>query len=203
MAKNLKDNTYLKRYIADFAYNEFKRKGVKAVKMDDLAAQLGISKRTIYELFEDKEDLLVEGLRMDFDKARRHINDILDEEGPFFEAFVKWLSTSVSEIQGINCNFLIDLSHYHKVQEYFNQQRAVRHQNTKALMERGINEGVFRNDIDYSILINIQDVIKREMIHLNVVNESNFSTYFKSVQMVMLRGVCTEKGLQILNKYVF
>ena len=203
MAKILKDNSYLKRYIADFAYNEFKRKGVKAVKMDDLAASLGISKRTIYELFEDKEALLVEGLRMDFDKARRQINDILNEEGPFFEAFVKWLSVSVNEIQGVSCNFLLDLAHYRKVQEYFKQQQAARRQNTQALMERGINEGVFRSDIDYGILINIQDIIKREMIHRNVVNESNYTTYFKSVQMVMLRGVCTEKGLQILNKYVF
>ena len=140
---------------------------------------------------------------MDFDKARRQINDILDEEGPFFEAFVKWLSVSVNEIQGVSCNFLLDLAHYRKVQEYFKQQQAARHQNTQALMERGVNEGVFRSDIDYSILINIQDIIKREMIHRNVVNESNYTTYFKSVQMVMLRGVCTEKGLQILNKYVF
>lgn len=171
--------------------------------MDDLAATLGISKRTIYELFEDKEALLVEGLRIDFEKAQRQINDILNEEGQFFEAFVKWLSVSVSEIQGINYNFIIDLAHYQKVQEYFNQRKAMHHQNTQALMDRGVAEGVFRSDIDYSILINIQDIIKKEIIHLNVVNESNYTTYFKSFQMVVLRGVCTEKGLQILNKYDF
>ena len=70
-------------------------------------------------------------------------------------------------------------------------------------MERGISEGVFRNDIDYDILIKVQELLKQEMINRSLVNESNLDTYFKSVQLVILRGVCTDKGLQILNKYEF
>ncbi|MBR3091726.1 MAG: TetR/AcrR family transcriptional regulator [Bacteroidaceae bacterium] len=203
MAKEQKDNSNQKRYIAQFAYNEFKRKGIKAVKMDDLASSLGISKRTIYELFEDKESLLVEGLKNDLEQNKRYYNELINESDSFFDSFLKWLSVNINQIRGINCNFLIDLTHYQKVQDYFNQQKDIRHQESKLLMERGISEGVFRNDIDYDILIKVQELLKQEMINRSLVNESNLDTYFKSVQLVILRGVCTDKGLQILNKYEF
>jgi AcrR family transcriptional regulator len=203
MAKELKENADLKRYIALFAFNEFKRKGVKSVKMDDLASGLGISKRTIYELFEDKEELLVEGLKYDAENTRKALSDILNEGNSFFDSFMKWLSVSISQIRGINCNFLLDLAHYQKVQEYFNQQKNERHENAKYFMERGVAEGVFRDDIDYDLLITTHDMLKEALVNSNVFNEINYNVFFKSVQLVTLRGICTEKGLQILNRYEF
>ena len=154
-------------------------------------------------MFEDKEALLVEGLKNDLEQNKKYYNELINESDSFFDSFLKWLSVNINQIRGINCNFLIDLTHYQKVQDYFNQQKDIRHQESKLLMERGISEGVFRNDIDYDILIKVQELLKQEMINRSFVNESNLDTYFKSVQLVILRGVCTDKGLQILNKYEF
>ena len=47
-----------KEYIVDSAMEMFVRQGIKAVRMDDIAKELGVSKRTLYELFGDKEELL-------------------------------------------------------------------------------------------------------------------------------------------------
>ena len=44
------------------AMEEFASRGIKAVKMDDIAAKLGISKRTMYEIYSTKEDILLEGI---------------------------------------------------------------------------------------------------------------------------------------------
>lgn len=203
MAKEAKGKAEQKKYIAEYAFNEFKKKGIKAVKTDDLATGLGVSKRTIYELFEDKESLLVEGLKLSHEQSRIMFEEAFTQEGTFFDAFLKWLKESNRQIQEINRNFLIDLGHYQKVTDFLAQQEQHHHQESKIFMEKGIKEGVFRNDIDYDILINMQDVLKKQLIHLSLVNESNFGKYFKSVHLVILRGICTDKGLEILNKYKF
>ena len=51
----------------------FMADGVRAVKMDDIAAHLGISKRTLYELYSNKEQLLLEGFRFYDDENEREM----------------------------------------------------------------------------------------------------------------------------------
>ena len=50
----------LRERIIDTALNSFATHGIKSITMDDIAAALGISKRTLYEVFSDKETLLME-----------------------------------------------------------------------------------------------------------------------------------------------
>ena len=50
----------LRERIIDTALNSFATHGIKSITMDDIAAALGISKRTLYEVFADKESLLKE-----------------------------------------------------------------------------------------------------------------------------------------------
>lgn len=63
----------LKGKILTAAMAAFTKKGIKAVKMDDIAAALSISKRTLYELYENKEDLLLEGIKRYNKKCARRI----------------------------------------------------------------------------------------------------------------------------------
>ena len=58
----------LKERILKTAMAEFKQRGVKAVKMDDIANKLSISKRTLYEVYANKEDLLLAGLRREVEE---------------------------------------------------------------------------------------------------------------------------------------
>lgn len=61
--------------IVDTAAKAFKRSGIKAVHMDDIAGSLSISKRTLYELFGDKEQLLLEV----FSFYRQRVNQDMQE----------------------------------------------------------------------------------------------------------------------------
>ena len=54
----------LRERIPDVAITFFQQKGIKAVKMDDIATILQISKRTLYEIYDNKEDLLLKHLRL-------------------------------------------------------------------------------------------------------------------------------------------
>lgn len=54
----------LRNKIIDYAMAEFYKRGVKAVKMDEISRGLHVSKRTVYEIFGDKEELLLAGMKM-------------------------------------------------------------------------------------------------------------------------------------------
>ena len=59
-----------KEQVMTTALDMFSQYGIKSVSMDDIARNTGISKRTIYEFFEDKETLLQEGMIFDYTKMK-------------------------------------------------------------------------------------------------------------------------------------
>ncbi|HEY9550780.1 MAG TPA: helix-turn-helix domain-containing protein, partial [Prevotella sp.] len=71
----------LKGKILEAAMLEFAKKGIRAVKMDDIATILSISKRTLYEIYSNKEDLLLEGIRMKHEERERHFKDFIEHSG--------------------------------------------------------------------------------------------------------------------------
>ena len=75
ISDNQKD---LHRSILEYAWVEFKRLGLKKVKVDDISSHFSISKRTLYEMFEDKETLIVECFKLQLEKSRQEIQKILD-----------------------------------------------------------------------------------------------------------------------------
>lgn len=68
----------LRERILKAAMSEFFEKGIKAIKMDDIARRLSISKRTVYEIYSNKEELLLEGMRsadQEFDEYIREFSE--------------------------------------------------------------------------------------------------------------------------------
>ena len=69
--------------IIHHASKMFVEQGIKAVRMDDIAQELSISKRTLYELFGDKEELIFQSIKHYSEQAReRRIKQILDLDNP-------------------------------------------------------------------------------------------------------------------------
>ena len=73
--KKKADKTIVREHVVQAAAKAFTRKGVKTVRMDDIAADLSISKRTLYELFHDKEDLLLDVMRLHREEMKKSIRE--------------------------------------------------------------------------------------------------------------------------------
>ena len=71
----------LKGRILEVAVDEFLKSGIRAVKMDDIARLLGISKRTLYEIYPNKEDILLECIKMRHNEEDQQMAAFL-QEGP-------------------------------------------------------------------------------------------------------------------------
>lgn len=65
----------LKDRIISYAMPEFYKRGVKAVKMDEISQGLHVSKRTVYEIFGDKEELLLAGMMRQLEENRSKLDN--------------------------------------------------------------------------------------------------------------------------------
>ena len=76
--KKRTDKTVVKEHIVLAAAKSFAQKGVKTVRMDDIAAGLSISKRTLYELFHDKEDLLLDVMKLHREEMQENLDSAME-----------------------------------------------------------------------------------------------------------------------------
>ena len=99
--------------IIDEAAELFKIYGIRSVTMDSIANQLGISKRTIYEIFADKDELL-EGVLMSMaEKQKELVTKILAESENAIAAIFKLLEINRDNFQTMSVAFQADLKKYH------------------------------------------------------------------------------------------
>ena len=88
--------------ILEYAWVEFKRMGLKKVKMDDISSHFSISKRTLYEMFEDKETLVVECFKHQLETSRQELVKILKESKHSLETYVMLFVERIKELEAVN-----------------------------------------------------------------------------------------------------
>ena len=111
--KNCKKEIYSQ--IIETAHQLFIEHGIKDVKMDDIAAKLSISKRTIYELFNDKEDLLREVLKLQNEKTREKGKDIIRNSKHILEIILRLYNLHFELLKRVNSKFFSELNKYPEI----------------------------------------------------------------------------------------
>ena len=99
----------LRGSILETAMHAFAKKGIRAVKMDDVAAALGISKRTLYEIFETKELLLSEGIRKYYAERQEYAKRVTQQCKNVMEVLVAIYRIKVDEFRKTNPQFYADM----------------------------------------------------------------------------------------------
>ena len=188
--------------ILDTAIKDFVRRGVKAVKMDDIAAALGISKRTLYELYDTKEQVILEGLK-------RH-HRLKDEELAVYaqnlqhdvlDIIIFIYRRHINDAVVLNPAFYDDVSKYPQIVDYLKEQNRSRQQDFIRFMQRGVDEGFFRDDINYKIISHVYEALGSYMQRTRLYNEYSFEELFFNMLFVTLRGFCTAKGISKLDQF--
>jgi TetR/AcrR family transcriptional regulator, cholesterol catabolism regulator len=194
-----------KERIKEQATEMFLRSGIKAITMDDISREIGMSKRTIYENFKDKDELLRECLTfIDKKYEREHELITLESEHTISEVF-SMMKLGIYAIKTISPLFFSDLKKYHyRIYKEVLQVNEVKQINkTHTLLKKGINQGVFRSNIDLEIV----SILLNEQLTLisddNVFPERKFSrvVVFENVLINFFRGIATKKGIDLIEQY--
>lgn len=193
----------LKSRIVNYAMGEFYKRGIKAVKMDEISQGLHVSKRTVYEIFGDKEELLLEGLKEKNLMMRKQLekyaaigdHNVIDILGYFYK-----LQMQVNGLVGIA--FYEEIHRMPRILEYLRQEHDREHEDRVRFLQLGVEEGLFRQDIDYRLTMELIHVSMSEIMHQQIYKTFTMQQIFDNFFLVIIRGFCTERGLALLNKAI-
>jgi len=194
-----------KERITEEAALMFRKYGIKSVTMDMIAGQLGISKRTIYEVFNDKDELLAGVLKSMTVRQKDLIGRVLGESGNVIEAIFKLLKIMGEHLQSMSPAFRLDMEKYfnsiRKKTEEMDDPLYFRH--NEELLRTGIKEGIFRKDLNIEMtnkcLFEVMRLSHKEDIFHSEDIDKRF--VFRNFYINYLRGISTPKGLELINYY--
>lgn len=182
---------------------EFTRKGIRSVRMDDIANKLGISKRTLYEIYSNKEELLLEGIRLDEEQYDEHMKTYgNDPSHNVIDIIIEFYDCQIKRLTGICPVFFSDINRYQLVLDYLNGKHKERHSYAVVFFERGVKEGCFRDDMDYDIATRIGNATMDFVMQTQMYREYDLKHILHNVIMLFVRGICTETGIRQIDTYL-
>lgn len=173
--------------------------------MDDIAKHLGMSKKTIYNFFSDKNELVNALVKKKLNEDECQIHTIIEDSANVIEEMINMMKCSEEIFSRINPIVIHDLQKYHTEAwtEFQNFKADVLVKTLEHLLTKGIQQGFIRPDVDVKILAKMR-VNQVEMgFNASIFPIAQFSTW--KVQYQMLEhfnyGICTLKGHELLDQY--
>lgn len=195
-----------KKDILEQALKLFMRFGVKSMTMDDVATQLRISKKTLYEHFSDKNDL-VEQVVIGVCKHHRVTIEAICERGlNAIDENHEITKFIVAQIGGVHPSVQFDLQKYHpKAWSILDEtERTDIYRCVSTNLKKGLKEGLYRDDLDVEVITRLYiarmdatwdgQVFPQDQFNISEVLWKHFEYH--------IRGIASKKGLDYLEKKV-
>lgn len=183
----------------------FSMYGIRAVTMDMLASRLRISKRTIYEIFHDKDELLAAVLRRMGEKQKELVSRIFSGSENVIEAIFSFFELMDEHYSRMSPAFRLDMKNYHHdiIRRLRETDELPLYSDNAAMIERGIEEGVFRSDIDVTITNKCFFEMLRILLDKDGEGDSDPDRkhIFRDFYINYLRGISTPEGLDLIDFY--
>lgn len=192
----------LKQRILEYSLKAFATNGIKAVKMDDIADGLQISKRTLYEIYSNKEELLFEGLKAHRKEYEQKMHDYaVSHEANIMEIVVFALNYHMTELSTTSPHFISDMEKYPAISAYFQEKHIHQRDDFKQFLKRGVDEGYFRNDMNFDLMECVINGIQQMLHSMDLYKKFSIKDVFYTFMQVIFRSICTEKGLKEFEKF--
>ncbi|MDR3194614.1 MAG: TetR/AcrR family transcriptional regulator [Tannerella sp.] len=193
----------LREHIIETALNLFARNGIKRISMNDIAQAAGVSKRTLYEFFNDKETLLIQAMDATFSRAETWVGELSEKTCTALEVFLLINDRLLVNNSAGYCETLYtDIKRYPSACEHLMRYKKRMLDNTIHLLKQGVVDGVFHPEIDYEIIA----LLARE--HIDMLGElprmlGKFipEKMHQMIFLIFIRGICTEAGRKILEQH--
>lgn len=180
----------------------FEKLGIRNVSMDDVARELGISKKTIYQHFEDKATLIREGAKLHLEKECMLMQQLGESSENALIAIVRIMNYFSKKLKSISPLLIFEMQKYYpEVWQLMREQDETI--NLPALihnLEKGIKEGLYRPDINVEAIARLRLVLVEATLNERVFPSDKFNQNELQIEVsnFYLYGLLTEKGLQQL-----
>jgi AcrR family transcriptional regulator len=193
----------MKEKIIETSLQEFLKHGIRQMTMQKLVLPLGISTKTMYKYFNNKEELLEECLKEHYRDAAKEMDKIFDGSPNPVVSIYRVYSKTIELDFGTNHLFYHDLNYYYPdlqdkvIKQYSNGAL----ETLNELITQGINEDYFLNYLKAPVVLQTLTVLYTSVTRSNAYKDFVMKRELINHTIVIyLRGICTDKGLQIMNQ---
>lgn len=188
--------------IIEVATNMFLTKGIKAVKMDDVSKELGISKRTLYEFFNNKETLLLHCMKNLKEKESLYLGNVIEKSPNLTEIgmVVEYYRYQMQQTARISTLFIMDLKKYPVVVDWMNSRKLKNHDKVLSFIQAGVKNGYFRENVNFDLIMEFCNMAMENAISNGLLEKYGVLQVFRNVTLLYMRGFCTLKGIEELEK---
>lgn len=181
------------------------RNGVKHVTMDDIASQLGISKKTIYQFYKDKDALVMAVVNFELEEQSLKCQRTQDMADNAVHEMFMILEDIQQMFKNMNPMTMNELAKYYP--EAFlriqNHKDEFMHKIIKTNLIKGIEQGVYRKEIDPEILSIYRLETSFVPFNVQLYPYSKFDIAKVTLQIIenFIYGVMSIKGIEFMEKY--
>ncbi len=188
------------------SFQLFTKYGVRSVSMDDIARELGMSKKTLYQYIDNKADLIKRTLQVYFKQEECSVAKNHETSENAIEEMVAIANFVSQHLKRMNPTAMYDIRKYYPdswqlVEEHKN--KFVYHCITKNI-ERGIQEGLYRKNTQAKIIAKVY------ISHFEIFSDSSFFieqelhplTAYKEMFKYHIYGIASKKGIEYLQKNI-
>lgn len=181
------------------------RYGIKSITMDDIAKHLGMSKKTIYAYYSEKDNLISKLVEFLLLQNGCNLDQIVLQSNDPIHEIMETMKMMASSFSKMNPILFHDMMKYYP--EAYQKFREFKEKKIINLIENNLKKGrdmhLYRSDINIKILARLRLEELDLAINFDVFPTDKFNLVEVHVQLLdhFLHGVCTLKGHKLLNKY--
>ena len=199
------DTTDIRQRILEKSHELFMRYGIRSVSMDDIALQLGMSKKTLYLHVSDKDELVEGVLDMEVNQGQNKcINCSVNARDAVDEIFLT-MEQILDQFRNMNPMVLYDLQkfHFRSFQKFLKYKNEFLYDVIRKNLERGIKEALYRPELNVDIISKFR--LETMMMAFNMdmfpPRKYNLAEVTREIIEHYLYGLSTLKGYKLILKY--
>ncbi len=190
-------------YILAKSYELFNKYGIRSITMDDVCRELGISKKTLYEYIENKEDLVRKFVESDVKRREDDFQQIFNMKYNAIEELFEVHKLIKQMIKEYNPSTEFDLKKYYP--EIFKDiKKGKREKMFEAVLNnliKGKQEGLYRHELDENIIAKLYVSRIESTCENDIFTEKEYKSpaFINDIIVYHIRGIANKKGIDVLE----
>ncbi len=182
----------------------FTKYGVKSMTMDDIARQLGISKKTLYQYVDNKRDLVKKSIEVHIDQEECVMKDQLSSDGNAIDELMAMTRLVGSQMKEMHPSVIFDLKKYHPdaYKCLTDHRDQFIYANIKTNLENGVKSEIYRDNLKPEIVARLYLSMMNIILDPQQNSLSEFSNSDVYTEMIRyhIRGIASAKGKEYLKQ---
>lgn len=192
------------KHILERVIELYSKFGIKSITMDDVANELGISKKTLYKYVVDKNDLVNKAVMLDVERHFNIINQIKEKKLNAIDELLEINRYITDMIKNYNPSWDYDLKKYYAdiYKKLFQLRREQMLISVVDNIKRGIKGGFYRDDLDAKMIAKLHLLRLENMSNTDIFSSEEFASVkvFNELFKYHIRGIANNKGIKYIEK---